>query len=270
MTMLTEPIHTHQTTSADVAVVNYKETLIRGHVSDNNQAVCSDASLAALNASLRKVGKVTLWVDRDRGCLLVGHPSVEDAVMFSRAMNWHVFPHQGAYCMGRDMDSVVQNLDWKYRYPDSFYHLLMYVAVGKVFYDDVQSHKWQVAECMKLRVGQFEEGYGRETFVAWMRRQMERLETYSSIPVDSALYYVMDDTESSTSFESSLGITLCEDQLRGNKNAVVEEDKTLFETFERFAISDSFESAASEISVSASVSDTNSASSACASLPANF
>lgn len=98
--------------------------------------------------------------------------SVKQAYNWCHILNKKAFPHQWGRCMGANGDPIVKELDLEFRFPNEFFHIVMYVSEGSIFHKDGQ---WQVSPAMD-RNGYWETGYKREPFKTWMFRQFLRLE----------------------------------------------------------------------------------------------
>lgn len=86
-----------------------------------------------------------------------------------------VFPYKMGVMIGLEEDSAARALGVFYRLPETFYHLSIYIAHGKIFFNPIEG-TWDATE--PDRVGRFERGHEREKFLDWVRRQVARLEIF--------------------------------------------------------------------------------------------
>lgn len=143
---------------------------IRGTISGGGSP-CSEETLAALNCL---VGNKAHFLLNDTNALVVVYPNETECALWCNHMNVQLFPNEKGYAVRMEEDSAAQALGLAFRFPESFYHLISYIADGKVFYNQPKN-KWHVTEEMQTE-GQWEIGHEREQFEAWMQRQIARIE----------------------------------------------------------------------------------------------
>lgn len=143
---------------------------IRGTISGHS--LCSEATLSALNDFFRN--KARFLVDNEN-MLVVEYNDAATCVRWCNHMNLKVFPEQRGVLVGSGEDSAAQAVGALFRFPEDFWHLVNYIAEGRVSYSE-QVNGWTVSEDLETRVGQWKQHeVRREPFTEWMGRKIASL-----------------------------------------------------------------------------------------------
>ena len=140
------------------------------------QGVSAPHAASTLREFNRLVGLKAHFSYDDTDSLVVNFPSLVDGENWCQFMNIHVFPMEQGAILGSDEDSAVQQMGVVFRFPMNLYHVAIYIGEGTCFYRDGE---W---DCLpeKKRVGRFDPRHGREQFMAWFKRQIATLESFSA------------------------------------------------------------------------------------------
>lgn len=109
---------------------------ICGTISD--QANCSEESLAALNCCF---GGEAIFVVTPEEKLVVEYSDAATCVHWCQRMNTELFRGERGVYFGDEENSAAKTCGIFYRLPETFWHIIKYIADGQVFYASMTNRR---------------------------------------------------------------------------------------------------------------------------------